>query len=510
MHCRPERVRRAPAAFADSPAPRPWRCRDLRQGRASALGVAIALWIGAGTPAAYANVGDLFGFGSRGGGLAGAGTALVDDHTALFYNPAGMSLGQPGMGIGLSVSLDDVAIRMKPRPAGYDLPDLGNASPLIPSNARLGQRGDVTDIPNNYSFLVGAQGSFGITRLRLGVAVMLPFNQIGHQRSHFADEREQYFSNNLSFELLGERSEHQTILVGTSWMLLDGLSIGFAMSVMPRSDTDSRVYLQDPARQDLVEMTVDNRQTGATALQAGIAWQPSPALRVGAHYRTENAFTLRFRNEVQIKGFQDDPSSWPLVQDVAVVVNYVPAQANVGVAWSLGALTLVADGAYTRWSQFQNSAGETGTGFQDTVSARLGGEWAGSPGRVLRFGLGWEPSPVPPQTGRTNYVDNDRVRLGLGSSHGLSLLGKDVEIGWFGQIHALLPRDTDKERLSTHPVCAPGVKALCDEIADDTPDPATGKPTTAFQGLQSGNPGFPGWQSYGLLLAFGVDMRWRF
>ncbi len=509
MRCLPEPNHPSQLSISDvgRGSPSPALCGHARP---RALGALVVACVAAASPLAHANVGDLFGFGSRGGGLAGAGTTLIDDHSALFYNPAVMSLGQPGMGIGLSVSLDDVAIRMKRRPTGYDLPDLGSSSPLIPSNARLGSRGDVTDIPSNYSFLVGAQGSFGITRLRLGVTVMLPFNQIGHQRSHFADEREQYFSNNLSFELLGERSEHQTILVGTSWMLLDGLSIGFSMSVMPRSDTDTRVYLQDPARQEQVQMTVDNVQTGSPALQAGVAWQPLPALRLGANYRTENAFTLRFRNELQIKGFQDDPASWPLVQDVKVVVNYVPAQANLGVAWSHGALTLVADGAYTRWSQYQNSAGETGTGFADTVSMRLGGEWTGSPGRTLRFGLGWEPSPVPPQTGRTNYVDNDRVRLALGSSHDLSLLGKTVEIGWFGQVHALLPRDTDKERHATHPVCGPGVTALCDELADDTPDPVTGKPTTAFAGLQTGNPGFPGWQSYGLLLAFGVDMRWRF
>ncbi len=460
--------------------------------------------------AAHASVGDLFGFGARGGGTCGAQTALADDHTALFYNPAGMSLGKSGMGISLGVTLDDVKIRMKPRPTGYDLPDFGTASPAIPSSYRLGQPGDVNDIPNAYSFLVGATGSFGLTKLRVGVAVMLPFNQIGHQRSHFPDEREQYFSNRLAWELLGERSEHQTILVGASWMLLDWLSVGFGMSVMPTATTASRVYLADAARQDQVEMTVDNLQSGRTGLQAGLMLLPTDGLRIGLSYRTENAFALNIRNEVQVKGFQEDPSSYPLVQDIHVVVNYVPAQATLGASWQRGALTLTGDAAWTQWSAYQNNIGERDTGFADTVSVRAGAEYSDHPGRTLRLGLGWEPSPVPAQTGRTNYVDNDRVRLGLGSSHALELLGQAVEVSWYAQVHYLLPRDVDKDQLDTYPVCAPGVATLCDEIADDTPNPNTGKPEPAFAGLQTGNPGFPGWQSYGTLLAFGLDLRWRF
>ena len=257
-----------------------------RATRAAAAIAAAAMALFASPAPATANVGDIYGFGSRGGALCGAVSALADDHTALFYNPAGMSFGQPGMGIGLGVSLDDVTIRMKQRPNGYDLPNLGTASAAIPSGSRLGTRGDILNIPNNYSFLVGATGSFGITRLRFGVAVMLPFNQIGHQRSHFADEREQYFSNNLSWELIGERSEHQTILVGGSWMLLDWVSIGFGLSVMPTAKTDSRVYLADAARQDQVVMTVDNHQTGATGLQAGLVLKPIESLRLGLSYRT--------------------------------------------------------------------------------------------------------------------------------------------------------------------------------------------------------------------------------
>lgn len=485
--------------------------REAQRGLACAVGALCVLtaWLSA-TPSAWANFGDLHGFGSQAGGTAGAQVATVRDATSLFYNPAGMSLGPASMTIGFAAGFDDLRIRMKPRPGGYDLPDRGSTSPAIPSAFRLSQRGDVTDIPNLYQFLIAAHGSFGITRLRLGVAVMLPLNQIGHQRSHFADEREQYFSNRLSWELLGERSEHQTILAGASWMVLDWLSVGVGLSVLPSAVTDARVYLPDAARQDDVTMTVDNQQDASTSVFGGLRILPADGWQIGLSARSENAFSLRIRNYIQIKGFQTDPASFPVVQDIAITVNYIPAQASLGVAWNSHRASLSAEANYQRWSAYIDGDGGRDSGFEDTVALRLGGTWIDHAGRTLRAGLAWEPSPVPAQTGRTSYVDNDRIRLGFGSSHPLELLGQAVELGWFGQVHWLVPRDTDKAPRASHPACAPGVTALCDEIPDAATDPLTGQPDPAFAGLQTGSPGFPGWQSWGVLWALGVDLRWRF
>ena len=40
---------------------------------------------------AYAGSFDVFGYGARGIGLGGAMTATADDHTAVYYNPAGLA-----------------------------------------------------------------------------------------------------------------------------------------------------------------------------------------------------------------------------------------------------------------------------------------------------------------------------------------------------------------------------------------------------------------------------------
>lgn len=472
--------------------------------------VAVALLVWCLTPAmAHASFGEVYGYGARAGGMAGAHTAVADDLSALYYNIAGLTFGKPGFGFGFHVGLDDATIRMKARPAGYDLPDKGADSPRIPTAYRLNERGDVSDIPNQYQVLLGGAWSLGIERLRLGFSVMLPANGLGAQQARYADEREQYFSNNLDFTLVGRRSEHLTILAGAAFRVFDWLSLGAGLSVMPSATTTSSVYLPDASRQDELDMSVVNQQGTTVGFNAGVVVQPNEHLRLGVAWRSENHFRLQIQNRIQINGFQTDPASFPVGQDVLVTVNYVPDTLAFGGAWSQGNLLVAADVVWAGWSGYLDHQGQRGRTFEDTVSVHLGGEYK-SGDTTLRAGTSWVPSPVPDQTGRTNYVDNDRVRIAVGAGHAITLLGQQVELAWNIAVHHLLARDTDKKRLDSWPACAPGVTSVCDEIPDETPDPVTGKPDPAYQGLQTGNPGFPGWQSFGNLLSVGVDLKWRF
>ena len=144
-------------------------------------------------------------------------------------------------------------------------------------------------------------------------------------------------------------------------------------------------------------------------------------------------------------------------------------------------------------------------GFEDTFSTRAAAWMPLREGIQGQLGLGYDPSPVPPQTGRTNYVDNDRVVASLGASHDTDWLG-GARVDWFLQLHALLPRDTDKAQRDAYPDCGPGVTDLCDEVPDSTADPRTGQPYPDARGLQTGNPGFPGFSSGGWIGTVGVSI----
>jgi hypothetical protein len=140
---------------------------------------------------------------------------------------------------------------------------------------------------------------------------------------------------------------------------------------------------------------------------------------------------------------------------------------------------------------------------------RAGAEIDAAKDRRLRAGLQWEPTPVPDQTGRSSYVDNDRIVASVGGGHDFGLFKRPVTLNWVAALHHLLPRATDKAPQARYRPCDQPGAALCDEVPDDTKNPATGQAYPAAQGLQTGNPGFPGFASSGSVLVVGAELLWE-
>lgn len=492
------------------PTTRRERCSPSTAPRARVVVVAATWLLAVCASDARANPLDVVGLGSRGGAMVGALSASADDYTAVHYNMAALTRSRGSFGVGLVASLDDVSIHLKGRPDGYDLPDQGASSAAIPSKYRLSQRSDTNDIPNIAGVHIGAVGQIGIKDLHFGIGAYLPFQGLGSQRTRFPDEREQYFSNRLDFELIGQRSQHFVFIVGTAYALTDWLSVGAGISFLPRATAQTGVYLDNAADQSDVDLVVVNEQKGRVAPHLGLLLTPSKETRFSLAWRGANYFAINLDNNIQIKGFETS-EDFPVLQRQRVVTNFTPEQAVFGAALERSGWLVNLDASWQRWSDYIDTQGFSNTGFDDTLGVRLGVERQASADTAFRFGVGFEPSPVPEQTGRTNYVDNDRVIAGLGAGHQMKVFGSPLELGWFLQLHYLRPRDTNKDAAEGgYPVCADGVTGLCDEIADDTPDAVTGQPVPAYQGLQTGNPGFPGFQSWGIVMAFGVDARWKF
>lgn len=481
-----------------------------RGGKAWALGLLLGAAVGAAwSGEAAAGPLDIFGLSARSTAMGGAMAGGAEDFSALYYNMAGMVHAGPNVGMGLLVGLDDVNIRLKPRPPGYDLPDQGQGSSAIPSRYRLRARADTDDLADTYGFFIGAVSTLGIERLRVGGMAYLPINRLGLQRTHFVDEREQYFSNRLDFELLGGRSQHQVVIVGAAYALTDWLSLGAGLSFLPSTAGTNYVYIDNPTDQANVQVVLNQEQSGNVAPHAGLMLGPVEGWKVGLTYRGEIYLSVDVQNEVQIRGFQEDEATFPVLQKLPNALAYTPHQLVLGVSSTKPGLMLSADVTWSLWSRYLNQQAERTEGFQDTFTPRLGVEYQVSPWFTLRSGVAYEMSPVPAQEGRTSYVDNDRVILSLGSGHPLELFDYPVEVSWVGQLQHLRPRDTNKS-LQWAPACAPGEQALCDELPDADRDPVTGDPIPEHAGLQTGNPGFPGFTSWGLLFAVSLDLRWRF
>jgi long-chain fatty acid transport protein len=125
----------------------------------------------------------------------------------------------------------------------------------------------------------------------------------------------------------------------------------------------------------------------------------------------------------------------------------------------------------------------------------------------VHFDMQYKPSPVPPQTGRTSYVDNDTLAFQVGSDYRFRALDTGMRIGAQFQTSYLIPRHQWKLVPPTTPDGRPHAPALVqDEVPDDAMIVQNGE-DVAFagrEGLQTNSPGFPGYGSSGWVVGGGI------
>lgn len=470
------------------------------------LAGASTLWAGD----ALADVFGAFGTGAQSSAMAGAGAALADDALAVNTSPAGMGFGVPSVTVGFLGAANRLTTRLSPRPAGYDAPDLGSTSPVIPYANRLRARPAESRDPGVSGFTVGAVVGLGLGWLRVGVLAFVPTTGVASQSTFYPDEREQYFSNTVHQAIYGARLSSQQIMFATAARPLRWLSVAGGLRFLLETDANTSVLIPDQADTSVQYVDLRTRVgtvAGAVGSAAGRFFDER--LRVSATFRDELSSTTQGINEIQIRGFQST-AQFPVEQPTRFVVDFLPRQASVGVAYAdkLGSVAL--DATWSQWSRYMDDIGQR-AGFHDTVSGAIGGELAmGAQAPRLRAGIGYRPSPVPPQTGRTNHIDNDMWLLGLGSAYDVRINGHSLEVALFSQLQLAVAQKTEKDALGSYPACAPGVTSLCDELPDDTTLSGTTTPIAQAAGLQTGNPGFPGFSSGGWVAVAGLQLTWRY
>ncbi|MBM4388326.1 MAG: hypothetical protein FJ088_11340, partial [Deltaproteobacteria bacterium] len=203
-----------------------------------------------------ADVFTMFGAGAKSISYANGGTALNDDYTSIFGCPAAMSFGAQSLGAGFVAGVNQLGINLSPRPSGYDPGDIGSGSPAIPYKYRLNQRADPPQPSDIYGFELGATMTPFVDWLTLGILAYVPVSGLGRQHTYFADEREQYFSNTLHYELYGEQLISQQLLIGASARPLKWFSAGLGLRMLPSSETNTLVLIPNPVDQTFQEMNL--------------------------------------------------------------------------------------------------------------------------------------------------------------------------------------------------------------------------------------------------------------
>jgi hypothetical protein len=133
-----------------------------------------------------------------------------------------------------------------------------------------------------------------------------------------------------------------------------------------------------------------------------------------------------------------------------------------------------------------------------------------------RWGLdvAFTPTPVPEQSGRTNYVDNHRLSFGGGYSRTWTIGNYSFDSGLGIQVHYLFDRTQKKttgvEATAAAPKSGTGRSGT---VVDEFPESISDYDNSHIaesDGFQTNNPGYPGYKSGGVLVSAGLWLTFYF
>lgn len=368
-----------------------------------ALCAFAALWIMSTQPA-HAGLFDVYGFGARATAMGNAHTAASADYTAVYYNPAALTVhGKPHVGTGLNVVVPNVYVDRQ-SPQGPDAPM--DEMPETNVGINLG--------------LLFPLGGLIESRLALGVGLYVPTIQV--TRVDAVDVETPHFHryNALTDKLV--------VATGLAYRITDALSVGVGGQVLGNLTGSARMTL-DPLSRRFTRRDLAVDLESASAPIAGIYFRPVEAWKLGFSYRGALSLNYDLGTDLTIQ------DAGRLVARVTGVALYTPPTYTWGAAWQKDAWVVTTDLVWARWSlspdpsakvdilldgePIDKGAAETVStpvdlGARDTLDVRLGVEWKASDGWLFRGGYGYHPTPLPRQTDVPNYIDNEAHQLGLG------------------------------------------------------------------------------------------------
>ncbi len=454
--------------------------------------------------------------------------ALESGAASAYFNPAFLPDAEPGLQIGWFSLADQVGVQLRGRPSqDADVP-AASVDMEMPGGGRYphygvptawlqnGRAAEPPDLPlrarprqgagtgHNWRLyqVVGLAAKLWQGRVGVGLYAMVPYGQFTGAAAFYSDEREQYFSNSLHPELTSDRLTATALAFGLGARVLPRLSLGAAFTLSLRTVATTPTYVSDVGNFQgiLVDSKVDVSMALAPHFSAVFAATPGTRLSATVHTPQKLEIVTDF-SFLLSNGIEQSAT-------LRFTHAYLPWMFGAGVShdFSPGAargFQLVASGLYARWSQYIDRHGIRPAGayrWYDTFSGAVGARYRDGAGRAF-VDVGYQPSPVPDQTGRTNYVDSARTSLNAGFDFGFDLSGGSMRIGLQAQVHRLQRRTTVKTAIG-------GRDGVIDEVPDDAV--VGGVPLAGRIGLQTNNPGWPGYTTAGWIFGQSLHVTFRF
>jgi long-chain fatty acid transport protein len=453
--------------------------------------------------------------------------------TAAYFNPALLARAEPSVEYGLFVLNDVIDLTLYARDPAVNVPEqaLGlfqGQLPSIPSswldlgcdNMGGGRcASQLQPVPRQ------SAGSSGQTRgyqvlglvaklseryLTVGVHAMLPLGSLLTGHSFFPDEREQYFSNSLHPELYSDRLGALSLGVGAGSQLLDWLAIGAGVSLNLTNEVAAATFVGNSSRiAETLQLSTRLQAKTSVSPYFGAQISPLPALQLSltAHAPKQTNMDMDLSTYLPNGDLQTATRK--------VVLDYMPWIFGVGgqldfVRSERHRLGVVAGLTYQLWSGYVNRQGERpqqGYGWADTVQLTAGVRHVYRARLSSLIDIVYAPTPVPLQTGRTNYVDNDRLGFSAAVSYQFPLWSSSFQlrVGAQAQLHLLLERAQRKLDPTSARFAGDRYSQLVIDEWQDGARNNRGDVIPQASGLQTNNAGWPGFSSVGSILAGGLN-----
>lgn len=365
---------------------------------------------------------DEFGLGVRDAAMGMAYTAVADDFTAVYYNPAGLTLTDPGLSLNF----------------GYKT--YGRFFSVPEEDAQDSAGIPVVGVTYRHEYSVGT----GWWRLpALGFAALTPLPDIRRQKDDNDPHSIRYNSQGLL-----------PIYIGTGYQITPRVRIGATLALtVAGSFRATAVATGTILTPELGGLAISGPVEIGAAPHVGILLGPFKDWHFGLSYRGAQGIELEtsFAVEPMFSISLPPPLGTIAPGRFPIVTGWSPHQIAGGVAYrGLPGWLFSSDLVFKKWDDWKSSTGRhPDPEFHNRVVPRLGIEHQLTKYLALQGGYYFEPSPVPEQRGDTSYVDNDQHVFSMGLSYSLDkFLRLHTVITPGLQVHWLTDRTTRKAERS--------------------------------------------------------------
>lgn len=344
--------------------------------------------------------------GAKAMGMAMAFTAQADDPSAIYFNPAGLVQLE-----GMNVMVGGTYVRENGA-------DFTGVTPLTLGATRSETQKDLNFILPNAYWTRRASPNFAY-----GIGVYTPFGLAQEYKNRDTG----IFRNQVN------RVEIETVVVNptVAWKIGEALSVGAGIDFMwGRARLNQTIPAPVPPSFPSAAYVDLEGDGTAWGYNFGLLVTPSKAVRIGFNYRSPFVLEVRDADANFTSGPAVPPGALNLATKAATDVN-MPATAALGVCWTAGRLTLEADADWTFWSKFRQltinfdatpaptipTSVTRPERWRDVMAYRFGAEYRVTDPLALRFGIAYDPTPVPAETMSPLLPDANRVFYSVGAGY---------------------------------------------------------------------------------------------